>query len=131
MAGVIFNSIPSFDYNGNLPDLKAAFGGVYIANEKYTPESAQEAVRSGDADAVAFGKLFISNPDLPRRLETNAALNEWNAATFYAASVVKLQVAEVIVLPAMSFAPETVALYAVAVASAAVGVSVAVLVAAS
>ena len=35
-------------------------------------------------DAIAFGKLFISNPDLPRRFREGTALNEWNGATFYA-----------------------------------------------
>ncbi|HEV7813502.1 MAG TPA: alkene reductase [Janthinobacterium sp.] len=67
------------------PLLKKEFGGIYIANEKVDKAGAEELLGRGVADAVAFGKLFISNPDLPRRLETNAALNEWNAATFYAA----------------------------------------------
>ncbi len=38
---------------------------------------------AGEADAVAFGKLFIANPDLPRRIALNAPLNRWNSATFY------------------------------------------------
>jgi 2,4-dienoyl-CoA reductase-like NADH-dependent reductase (Old Yellow Enzyme family) len=66
------------------PQLKAAFGGVYIVNEKQTFESAQQIVGSGDADAVAFGKLYIANPDLPRRFRLNAPLNEPQAAGFYA-----------------------------------------------
>jgi 2,4-dienoyl-CoA reductase-like NADH-dependent reductase (Old Yellow Enzyme family) len=66
------------------PQLKAAFGGVYIANEGFTRESAEEALAVGEADAVAFGKLFIANPDLPRRFALHAPLNPWNAATFYA-----------------------------------------------
>jgi 2,4-dienoyl-CoA reductase-like NADH-dependent reductase (Old Yellow Enzyme family) len=65
------------------PKLKAAFGGVYIANEKFSFESATQAVQSGDADAVAFGKLFIANPDLPRRFATKAVLNEPRAPFFY------------------------------------------------
>jgi 2,4-dienoyl-CoA reductase-like NADH-dependent reductase (Old Yellow Enzyme family) len=65
------------------PQLKAAFGGVYIANEGFTQESAEEALAAGEADAVAFGKLFIANPDLPRRFVSHAPLNAWNAATFY------------------------------------------------
>jgi 2,4-dienoyl-CoA reductase-like NADH-dependent reductase (Old Yellow Enzyme family) len=40
-------------------------------------------VRWGDADAVAFGKLFLANPDLPRRFSTGAALNEPKPETFY------------------------------------------------
>jgi 2,4-dienoyl-CoA reductase-like NADH-dependent reductase (Old Yellow Enzyme family) len=65
------------------PHLKTAFGGVYIANEGFTREAADEAIAVGEADAVAFGKLFIANPDLPRRFATHAPLNPWNSATFY------------------------------------------------
>lgn len=66
------------------PKLKAAFGGVYIANEKFTYETAEQAVEAGEADAVAFGKLFIANPDLPRRFALRAPLNEGRASEFYA-----------------------------------------------
>ncbi|ARQ01635.1 alkene reductase [Pseudorhodoplanes sinuspersici] len=65
------------------PKLKAAFGGVYIANEGFTFESAEKILATGEADAVAFGKLFIANPDLPRRFALRAPLNAWNSATFY------------------------------------------------
>ncbi len=65
------------------PDLRKAFGGVYIANEGFTGETAQAALDVGIADAVAFGKAFIANPDLPARLRTGAPLNELNAATIY------------------------------------------------
>ena len=64
--------------------LKALFGGTYVANEGYTGETAAAAVASGEADAVAFGKLFIANPDLPQRLLRGAPLNAWDASTFYA-----------------------------------------------
>ncbi|CAM2156920.1 N-ethylmaleimide reductase [Pararobbsia alpina] len=66
------------------PQLKKLFGGVYVANESLTKATAQQLLDSGDADAVAFGKLFISNPDLPVRLERDAPLNKWVAETFYA-----------------------------------------------
>ena len=65
------------------PYLKQEFGGVYIANESLTKESADSLVESGEADAVAFGKLFIANPDLPQRLKTDAPLNEPRADRFY------------------------------------------------
>ena len=65
------------------PQLKKAFGGVYIANEKMTRDSAEQVVASGEADAVAFGKLFIANPDLPKRLKLNAPLNAPQPETFY------------------------------------------------
>jgi 2,4-dienoyl-CoA reductase-like NADH-dependent reductase (Old Yellow Enzyme family) len=66
------------------PTLKAAFGGVYIANEKFTYETAEQAVEAGEVDAVAFGKLFIANPDLPQRFALRAALNEPKVPQFYA-----------------------------------------------
>jgi 2,4-dienoyl-CoA reductase-like NADH-dependent reductase (Old Yellow Enzyme family) len=65
------------------PQLKAAFGGVYIANERFTRDSAQQALDAGNADAVAFGKLFIANPDLPARFLAAAPLNTPRADTFY------------------------------------------------
>ena len=65
------------------PDLKKAFGGVYIANEKYTQAQAEQVIAAGEADAVAFGRLFIANPDLPRRFVQGAALNEPVTETFY------------------------------------------------
>jgi 2,4-dienoyl-CoA reductase-like NADH-dependent reductase (Old Yellow Enzyme family) len=66
------------------PKLKKEFGGVYVANEQLSKESAEKLLASGNADAVAFGKAFISNPDLPKRLRQDAALNEWDSSTFYA-----------------------------------------------
>ena len=65
------------------PYLKQEFGGVYIANEQLTKDSAEQLVTSGKADAVAFGKWFIANPDLPIRLKTNAPLNAARPETFY------------------------------------------------
>jgi 2,4-dienoyl-CoA reductase-like NADH-dependent reductase (Old Yellow Enzyme family) len=66
------------------PELKKAFGGVYVANEGFTQATAQEVLDRGEADAVAFGRLFIANPDLPRRFRTGETLNEPRPATFYA-----------------------------------------------
>ncbi len=65
------------------PSMKQAFGGVFIANQGFTKESAEEAIASGEADAVAFGKLFISNPDLPQRFRQGAPLTPWDEQTFY------------------------------------------------
>jgi 2,4-dienoyl-CoA reductase-like NADH-dependent reductase (Old Yellow Enzyme family) len=66
------------------PKLKAAFGGIYIANEQFTYETASRTVEAGEADAVAFGKLFIANPDLPQRFAAGAPLNEPKVQEFYA-----------------------------------------------
>ena len=65
------------------PAIKAAFGGPFIANEGFTLASAQSAIAEGRADAVAFGKLFIANPDLPKRFANGSPLNNWDTATFY------------------------------------------------
>jgi 2,4-dienoyl-CoA reductase-like NADH-dependent reductase (Old Yellow Enzyme family) len=65
------------------PALKAAFGGVYIANEGLDPETAGNLLANGEADAAGFGKLFIANPDLPERIRLGAPLNRWRSETFY------------------------------------------------
>lgn len=66
------------------PSLKEAFGGIVIANESFTKDQANAWLAAGKADAVAFGKTFIANPDLPARFEQNAPLNEQDSSTFYA-----------------------------------------------
>jgi N-ethylmaleimide reductase len=73
-----------FDY----APLRRAFNGVYIANNGFTRELAIEAVASGAAEAVAFGRLFIANPDLVERLQRNAPLNTPDVATFYGGDAV-------------------------------------------
>lgn len=65
------------------PKMKAAFGGVYIANEGFTAESAREAIREGEVDAVAFGKQAIANSDLVERFRSGADLNDPDPSTFY------------------------------------------------
>jgi 2,4-dienoyl-CoA reductase-like NADH-dependent reductase (Old Yellow Enzyme family) len=65
------------------PQLKQSFGGVYIANEKFTFESANAAIGRGDCDAVAFGKAYVANPDLVERFRIKADLNVPQSTTFY------------------------------------------------
>ena len=72
-----------FDAPALSPELKKAFGGALIANEAFTRESASQAVTDGAADAVAFGKLFIANPDLVDRFRQNTPLNAPDMNTFY------------------------------------------------
>lgn len=66
------------------PALKKAFGGTYIANQQFTPKSADQIIANGGADAVAFGVLAIANPDLVERITQNTDLNTPIPATFYA-----------------------------------------------
>jgi N-ethylmaleimide reductase len=67
--------------------LRKDFGGVFIANDGFssvtTRESAQAVLDDDLADAVAVGRLFLANPDLPARWRSGAALNEPNPDTFY------------------------------------------------
>jgi 2,4-dienoyl-CoA reductase-like NADH-dependent reductase (Old Yellow Enzyme family) len=66
------------------PELKRLFGGLFVANEGFTQETAEGVIQAGEADAVAFGKAYIANPDLARRFELNAPLNTPDPDTFYA-----------------------------------------------
>ena len=65
------------------PVLKQLFGGPFIVNEGFDQKSAEKALAEGKADAVAFGKLFIANPDLVARFAKHAPLNPWDVPTFY------------------------------------------------
>jgi 2,4-dienoyl-CoA reductase-like NADH-dependent reductase (Old Yellow Enzyme family) len=65
------------------PQLKKQFGGVYIVNEKYTLVQAEQVIQDGEADAVAFGQLFIANPDLPARFANHASLTAPDSSTFF------------------------------------------------
>lgn len=66
------------------PLLRELFDGSYIVAEGFDLQSASEALSRGEADLVAFGKPFISNPDLPERYQNDKPLAEWDASTFYA-----------------------------------------------
>ena len=63
--------------------LRALWKGVYMTNHGYDRDKAMAAVSSGAVDLVAFGALYIANPDLVARLQANAALNEPDPTTFY------------------------------------------------
>ena len=62
---------------------RQTFKGAYIANNGYTRDMAIDAIASGRADAVAFGRAYISNPDLVQRLKANAPLAKAHSSTFY------------------------------------------------
>lgn len=66
------------------PYLKEQFGGLVIANERFTKAQANAWLAAGKADAVAFGIPFIANPDLVERLAQDAPLNEPRPELFYA-----------------------------------------------
>lgn len=66
-----------------LDRLRALWTGTYIANGDFDAARAAEWIGRGRADAVTFGRPYISNPDLPERFRVGAALNEPDHATFY------------------------------------------------
>lgn len=63
--------------------LRPHYNGIYIANGSYTAESAEKIIQENKADAVSFGRLFISNPDLPNRIQNGYELVEPDESTFY------------------------------------------------
>jgi N-ethylmaleimide reductase len=63
--------------------LRKIFGGTLIAAGGFDGASAETILATGDADAVAFGRAFIANPDLPERLRLGAPLNPYDRSTFY------------------------------------------------
>ncbi|UAK24836.1 alkene reductase [Sphingomonas nostoxanthinifaciens] len=65
------------------PVMRKAFSRPLILNSDYDAESGQAALDAGEADAIAFGRTFIANPDLPRRLIEGLPLNEPQFDTFY------------------------------------------------
>ena len=65
--------------------LRKLFAGTFIANDGFTQITAEAIIATGGADAVAFGRPFIANPDLPRRFALGAPLNDPDPKTFYAA----------------------------------------------
>ena len=69
-----------------LAALRQEFQGPLIVANGFNRETATRAIAEGVADAVAFGRLFLANPDLPERFRLNSPLNSPNEATFYGGS---------------------------------------------
>lgn len=71
----------------NVPSAMVLFrplwSGILISAGGFTGETAEAAIVAGHADAIAFGRIFISNPDLPRRLQRGFPIAPYNRATFY------------------------------------------------
>lgn len=67
------------------PSLKEAFGGPFIANQDLSFEEGEALLQNGEADAIAWGKQFIANPDLPARHATSTSLNPPRPESFYGA----------------------------------------------
>uniref|UniRef100_A0A0E0P9N4 NADH:flavin oxidoreductase/NADH oxidase N-terminal domain-containing protein n=1 Tax=Oryza rufipogon TaxID=4529 RepID=A0A0E0P9N4_ORYRU len=72
-----------FETPHSLRPIRDAFKGTFIAAGGYNKEDGNKAVSTGYTDLVAYGRLFLSNPDLPERFEIDAPLNKYNRETFY------------------------------------------------
>lgn len=66
-----------------VPPIRAAYRGILIGNMGYSAEEAEQAIATGQLDAVAFGVPFLANPDLPKRFANQAELNAPDSSTFY------------------------------------------------
>jgi N-ethylmaleimide reductase len=64
-------------------DLRQFYKGTIVAAGGFDPKGAEEIVTKGDADLVAFGRHFIANPDLPKRIRLGLPLNPYDRNTFY------------------------------------------------
>jgi N-ethylmaleimide reductase len=71
------------DSPNNASLFRHAFSGPLISAGAYTPETGVDALQSGRADAIAFGRLFIANPDLVARVQLGVALTPPDRSTFY------------------------------------------------
>jgi N-ethylmaleimide reductase len=82
-SSVGFADDASVDSANNALLFRHLFDGPMITAGGYTAEMGVEAIKAGLADAVAFGRMFVANPDLPRRIRTGAALNTFDRSTAY------------------------------------------------
>lgn len=81
-----FNDVSEKDYLvSNIAEhFRPLYKGNLMINAGFDQDSGNKVIEEGHADMVAFGKLFISNPDLPVRFEKNAEMQDWDQDTFYA-----------------------------------------------
>ncbi|KAH7568279.1 hypothetical protein JRO89_XS07G0270900 [Xanthoceras sorbifolium] len=72
-----------FDTSHSLLPMRKAFSGTFLTAGGYGMEDGNKAVAEGYADLVVYGRVFLANPDLPKRFELDAPLNKYNRDTFY------------------------------------------------
>lgn len=82
--GLAYLHIGTFDQNKNWhPVLRPLYDGVYFAGVGFDKDSGEKLLKENGADAIVYGKLFLANPDLPKRFKLDAELNDWDESTFY------------------------------------------------
>jgi len=79
LEGDMLNAECHVDY----AELRKLFAGFYMANNGYIKATAEDSLNSGNADMIAFGQLFIANPDLVKRFSQSSELNDPDQATYY------------------------------------------------
>ncbi|KAK4256274.1 hypothetical protein QN277_009159 [Acacia crassicarpa] len=67
----------------SLVPIRKAFNGTFITAGGYNHEDGNKAISENKADLVAYGRWFLSNPDLPKRFEIDAPLNKYHIETYY------------------------------------------------
>ncbi|CAJ92899.1 Glycerol trinitrate reductase [Cupriavidus necator] len=88
MVGTVKDEAADPRWDGMILAMRAAYRGVLMLAGGYDGKSAEQAIADGRADIIAFGRPFIANPDLPRRLRVQASLNAPDAATFFGGTAV-------------------------------------------
>lgn len=81
--GIIYLHLMNGPNSPVTTEIRKRFKNTIINNGGFTKESGEAELERGEVDLIAYGKLFLSNPDLPQRFEENAPLNEWDPTTFY------------------------------------------------
>ncbi|OIT02741.1 12-oxophytodienoate reductase 1 [Nicotiana attenuata] len=83
--GVLYLHVfePREEHHDCLKSIRMAFEGTLIASGGYNKTKGDEAIAESCADLVSFGRLFLANPDLPKRFEVNAPLNKHDRSSFY------------------------------------------------
>lgn len=90
--GIAFIEVVEDSFQGNavngrpeavIKAIRKNFKGAYIGNGNYSAEEARQRIKAGLCELVSFGRLFISNPDLPNRFRQGALLNDFDESTFY------------------------------------------------
>jgi N-ethylmaleimide reductase len=79
---------PSPVFASLFAQMRSSWPGIYVANGGFDGPSGEEAIQSGRVDAIAYGRHFIANPDLPRRLQLRTDLNEPDIKSFYGGGAV-------------------------------------------
>ncbi|XP_011087657.1 putative 12-oxophytodienoate reductase 11 [Sesamum indicum] len=83
VVGATVSQGPEDEIPHRLLPMRKAFKNTFIAAGGYNRSKGNRAIADNYADLIAFGRLFLANPDLPRRYELDAPLNKYNRSTFY------------------------------------------------